>query len=249
MENKVLATVNGIAITENEVNEIITGLGPRGQAYNNPEGRQAVLGQLIASKLLLIEARANLYETEPAFKAELARVRENLLISYATDKAVSGVTVTDSEVEEYYNANKQRFVGEESVNASHILVSDEATALELLAKIKAGDISFEQAAMENSSCPSGQNGGNLGNFGRGQMVPEFDVAVFAMEVGEISQAPVQTQFGYHLIKLNAKNEAEVIPLAEIAGEIKEAMLSEKRRTAYEKKINQLKILYPVDIMA
>lgn len=243
-----MATVNGIAITENEVNEIIAGLGPRGQAYNNPEGRQAVLGQLIASKLLLIEARANLYETEPAFKAELARVRENLLISYATDKAVSGVSVSDAEVEEYYNANKQRFMGEESVNASHILVDSEEKANELLKKIKAGEISFEQAASENSSCPSGQNGGNLGNFGRGQMVPEFDVAVFAMQVGEISEAPVKTQFGYHLIKLNAKNEAEIIPLAEIAGEIKEAMLSEKRRAAYEKKINQLKILYPVDIM-
>ena len=88
--NKILATVNGIQITENEVEEILASLGPRGQAYNNPEGRQAILGQLIASKLLLIDARANLYETEPEFKAELARVRENLLISYATDKAVSG---------------------------------------------------------------------------------------------------------------------------------------------------------------
>jgi peptidyl-prolyl cis-trans isomerase C len=247
--SKILATVNGIAITEDEVNEILANLGPRGQSYNSPEGRQAILGQLIASKLLLIEARANLYETEPAFKAELARVRENLLISYATDKAVSGVTVTDAEVEEYYNANKQRFMNEESVNASHILVDSEEKANELLAKIKAGEISFEQAAMENSSCPSGQNGGSLGDFGKGQMVPEFDVAVFAMEVGEISAAPVQTQFGYHLIKLNAKNEAQVIPLSEIAGDIKEAMLSEKRRTAYEKKINQLKILYPVDIMS
>ena len=81
------------------------------------------------------------------------------------------------------------------------------------------------------------------------MVPEFDVAVFAMEVGEISAAPVKTQFGYHLIKLNAKNPAQNIPFEELAGEIKEAMLSEKRRTAYEKKINQLKILYPVDIMS
>ena len=78
------------------------------------------------------------------------------------------------------------------------------------------------------------------------MVPEFDEAVFAMEVGAISDAPVKTQFGYHLIKLNAKNEAQQIPLAEIAGDIKEALLSEKRRTAYERKINQLKILYPVD---
>lgn len=247
--NKVLATVNGIAIAEDEVNELIANLGPRGQAYNNPEGRQAVLSQLIASKLLLLEARANLYETEPAFKAELARVRENLLISYATEKAVSGVNVTDAEVEEYYNANKARFIGEESVNASHILVESESQALEILGKIKSGGISFEEAAAQHSTCPSKANGGNLGDFGRGQMVPEFDSAVFAMEVGEITDTPVQTQFGYHLIKLNAKNPAKEIPLAEIAGDIKEALLSEKRRTAYEKKINQLKILYPVDIMS
>lgn len=246
--SKILATVNGIAITEDEVDELIANLGPRGQSYNNPQGRQVVLGQLISSKLLLIEARANLYETEAAFKAELIRLRENLLISYATEKAVSGVTVSDSEVEEYYNANKQRFVGENTVNASHILVKTEEEALELLAKINAGEITFEAAAAAYSSCPSGQNGGNLGDFGQGQMVPEFDAAVFAMEVGEISSAPVKTQFGYHLIKLIAKNDAAEIPLAEIAGEIKEALLSEKRRTAYEKKINQLKILYPVEIL-
>ena len=247
--SKILATVNGIAITEDEVNELIAGLGPRGQAYNNPEGRQAVLGQLIASKLLLIEARANLYETEPAFKAELARVRENLLISYATDKAVSGVTVTDEEVKAYYDANKQRFVGEETVNASHILVKTEDEAKQILDKIKAGEISFEDAARQYSTCPSGANGGSLGDFGKGQMVPEFEIAAFNMEVGEIKSIPVQTQFGYHLIKLNAKNPAQAIPLSEIAGEIKEAMLSEKRRAAYERKINQLKILYPVDIMS
>lgn len=247
--SKILATVNGIAITEDDVNEIIANLGPRGQSYNSPEGRQAILGQLIASKLLLIEARANLYETEPAFKAELARVRENLLISYATDKAVSGVSVSDSEVEEYYNANKERFIGEETVDASHILVKNEDEANELLGKIKSGEISFEAAASAHSTCPSGQNGGSLGSFGRGQMVPEFEAAAFAMEIGEISDAPVKTQFGYHLIKLNGKNKAQTIPLSEIAGEIKEAMLSEKRRTAYEKKINQLKILYPVDIMS
>lgn len=246
--SKILATVNGIAITEDEVNDLIAALGPRGQSYNNPEGRKAVLSQVIASKLMLIDARANLYETEPAFKAELARLRENLLISYATEKAVSSVSVSDKEVEEYYESHKDRFMNDETVNASHILVDSEELALELLGKIKSGEMTFEDAARQHSSCPSGQNGGNLGDFGKGQMVPEFDVAVFAMEVGEISDAPVKTQFGYHLIKLNAKNPAQTIPLSEIAGEIKEAMLSEKRREAYERKLNQLRILYPVEIM-
>ena len=246
--SNILATVGGMPITEEEVNAFLEGLGPRGQAYNNPEGKKAVLGQLVANKLLLLDARRNLYEAEPAFKAELAKLRDNLLISYAADKAVASATVSDKEVEDYYNQNKARFMTEESVNASHILVDSEEKALEILASIKSGEISFEQAAMENSSCPSKANGGSLGDFGKGQMVPEFDAAVFAMEVGEITDAPVQTQFGYHLIKLNAKNEADEMPLAEIALEIKNALLQEKQRMAYESKINQLKILYPVDMV-
>ena len=245
--NNILATVGGIAITEEEVNEFLEGLGPRGQAYNNPEGKKAVLGQLVANKLLLLDARRNLYEAEPAFKAELAKLRDNLLISYAADKAVASAKVSDQDVADYYNQNKARFMTEEGVNASHILVDSEEKALDILAKIKAGETSFEEAAMEYSSCPSKANGGSLGDFGKGQMVPEFDAAVFAMEVGEITDTPVKTQFGYHLIKLNAKNEAEEMPLAEIAPEIKNALLQEKQRAAYESKINQLKILYPVDM--
>ena len=246
---KILATVGGMPITEADVNEFLMTLGPRGQSYNNPEGRKVVLNQLIASKLLLLEAKRNLFETEPEFKAQLAKLRDNLLISYATEKAIASAKVTDEDVENYYNENKERFITEESVNASHILVDSEEKALELLAKINAGEISFEEAAMENSSCPSKANGGNLGDFGKGQMVPEFDTAVFAMEVGEISSAPVKTQFGYHLIKLNAKNEPEELPLAEIAPEIKDALLQEKRHSAYDSTINQLKILFPVDINA
>ena len=246
--NNVLANVGGIAITENDVNEFLANLGPRGQSYDNPQGRRVVLEQLIAGKLLLLDARRNLYEAEPEFKAELAKLRENLLISYATEKAISTAKVSDKDAEEYYNQNKERFTTEPTVNASHILVDSEEKALAILASIKAGETSFEDAARENSTCPSKANGGNLGDFGRGQMVPEFDAAVFAMEVGQISETPVQTQFGYHLIKLNSKSEAGEMPFAEIAGEIKNALLQEKQRAAYESKINQLKILYPVDLV-
>lgn len=245
--SNILATVNGLPITDEDVNEFLMGLGPRGQSYNNPQGRELVLQQLIASKLFLLEAKRNLFETEPEFKAELAKLRDNLLVSYATDKAISSAKVSDEDALAYYNENKERFVTEDTVNASHILVDTEELALEILSKIKSGEISFEDAASQYSSCPSKANGGNLGDFGKGQMVPEFDIAVFAMEVGEISEAPVATQFGYHLIKLNAKNAAEAMLYEEIAEEIKDALLQEKRRAAYESKINQLKILFPVEI--
>ncbi len=246
--DKILAKVGGMPITEEDVNTFLANLGPRGQSYNNPEGRKIVLQQLIASKLLLLEAKKNLFEAEPEFKAQLARLRDDLLINYATEKAISAARVSDKDVEDYYNQNKERFVTDESVNASHILVDSEDKALEILAKINAGEVSFEEAAAEHSSCPSKANGGNLGDFGRGQMVPEFDSAVFDMQVGEISSAPVKTQFGYHLIKLNAKNEPAELPLSEIAPDIKDALLQEKRHAAYESKINQLKILFPVDMI-
>ena len=206
-----------------------------------------VLKQLIDSKLLLMDAKRNLFEAEPEFKAQLAKLKDNLLATYAAEKAVANAPrVKDADVENYYNENLDQFKGGESVNASHILVDSEEKALAIYNDIKDGKISFEDAAKENSSCPSKENGGSLGDFERGQMVPEFDKAVFAMEVGEITATPVKTQFGYHLIKLNSKNEGSLAPLNEVKDAIRAMLEGEKQRAAYESKINQLKILYPVD---
>ena len=246
MENKILANVGGIAITNADIDDFLANLGQRGQAYNTPEGRAAILNQVVANKLLLLDARKNLLEMEPEFKAQLAKFKESRLVSYATEKALTSVTISDREVEDYYNANSERFMGEEAVSASHILVATEEEAREIYGRIAKGESTFEEEALAHSTCPSKANGGNLGEFGRGQMVPEFDKAVFEMEVGEITSEPVKTQFGYHLIKLNEKKEAAITPLAEIQNELKMALLDEKKHQAYESKINQLKILFPVD---
>ncbi len=249
MEKKILATVGGMAITSDDVDEFLMSLGQRAQSYNNPEGRAMILKQLIDSKLLLLDAKRNLYEGEAEFRAQLAKLKDNLLTTYAAEKAIAAAAkVKDEDVLAFYNENPDKFATGETVNASHILVDTEEAALEIYAKISAGEMSFEDAAKEYSSCPSKANGGNLGDFGKGQMVPEFDTAVFSMNVGEITETPVQTQFGYHLIKLVAKNESKVTPFEDIAAEIKEAILAEKRQKAYQSKINQLKILYPTDKM-
>lgn len=245
---KILAKVGPLTITDTEVEEFLAGLGQKGQSYNNPEGRRVILEQLIGNKLLLLDAKRNLLEAEPEFKAELSRLKDNLLVSFAANKALSCVTVSDKEAEEYYNANESQFLTPETVNASHVLVATEDEASTLLAKIKAGEMTFEEAAEKFSTCPSGKNGGSLGDFGRGQMVPEFDSAVFSMQVGEISDTPVKTQFGYHLIKLNSKNEPSKMPFDQIKAQLKDMLLGQKQRKAYESKINQLKIMYPVDML-
>ena len=247
METKILATVGGMPITSADVDEFLMALGQRAQSYNNPQGRAMILNQLIDSKLLLLDAKRNLFEAEADFRAELAKLKDNLLVHYATEKVIKNAAkVTDADVEKFYNENPDKFNGGESVNASHILVDTEEKALELLAKIEAGEISFEDCAKENSSCPSKENGGSLGDFTRGQMVPEFDSAVFSMEVGEVTKTPVKTQFGYHLIKLNAKNEAKIASLSDVREGIRAMLENEKQKAAYESKINQLKIMYPVD---
>jgi peptidyl-prolyl cis-trans isomerase C len=87
--------------------------------------------------------------------------------------------------------------------ARHILVDDEAKCNELKAAIENG-ADFAQVAKENSRCPSSRDGGNLGSFGRGQMVPEFDTVVFSAPVGVV-QGPVKTQFGYHLVEVTERN--------------------------------------------
>ena len=242
---KVLATVGTLTVTDLEVEEFLLSLGQRGQMYNNPEGRKLMLDQLVGNKLLLLDARRNLLEADPEFKAQLNRLRESLLINFAGSKVIDAVKVSDEEIKEYYDANPEQFTQGKSVNASHILVDTEEKALELIKELEGG-ADFAELAREHSSCPSKEQGGSLGDFTEGQMVPEFDKAVFAMEVGEVTKTPVQTQFGYHLIKLNAKTEERVAELDTVKSQIGDMLLNEKRRKAYESKINQLKLLYPVD---
>ena len=242
---KPLAIINTKPIYDSDIDAVIVGMGERGEAYQSPQGRAAILEQLIAQKLFLADAMRNLYEREPAFKEELARVKEQLLTQYAISKAVDGVTVTDIEARKFYDENKDKFQGQPVVSASHILVSREAEANEIKAKIESGEMSFEDAAKQYSSCPSKAQGGDLGEFGRGQMVPEFEQAAFDMEVGEL-RGPVKTQFGYHLIRLDGKKTSEPVSFDQAKDMIKARLYDEKRQKAYQSKVNQLKILYPVE---
>jgi len=89
-----------------------------------------------------------------------------------------------------------------TVSAKHILVDQEYEAQDLLQKIEKGEATFEELAQKFSKCPSGKSGGDLGEFGKGQMVAPFEEAAFGLEVGKVSK-PVQTQFGYHLILRNS----------------------------------------------
>lgn len=244
MNEKILASVGGLQVTEADVAAMMQALGPRGERYASPEGKRALVEELVAQKLFLLDARKNLLEAEPAFQARLKQAKDQLLTEYAIRKAVDRADVKEEEVRAFYDENLDKFTQGETVNASHILVETEEKANEVLAAINGGK-TFEEAAAEYSSCPSKDAGGNLGEFGRGQMVPEFDSACFEMEVGEV-RGPVQTQFGYHLIRLDGKKAAEPLHFGDVREAITRQLTMEKQQAAYRSKINQLKILYPVE---
>ena len=244
MDVKILASVGGQSITEADVEQFLSALGQRGEAYRTPQGKAAILEELINRKLFLMEAQRNLFEAEAAFKTQLKQAKESLLVNYAIEKAVGAVKVKEEEILAFYEENKDKMGGGDTVNASHILVQTEEEALRILDEIKGG-LSFEDAAKKYSSCPSKEEGGSLGDFGRGQMVPEFEQAAFAMAEGELS-APIKTQFGYHLIRLNGKKTGEPTPLSEVRDRIEAELLHRNQQAAYQSKVNQLKILFPVD---
>ena len=244
--NRVLASVGGQPITESDLESAVARMSSgRGRNFNTPEGRQAVLEQLIVRELFLQDARKSMLEYDPAFKAQLQQVKDELLYQFAVTKTLERVKVTEEEIQNFYTENPEEFKGQETVAASHILVDTEEKANEILAAVQNGEITFEDAAMQYSSCPSKARGGSLGEFGHGQMVPEFDQACFSMEEGQIA-GPVKTQFGYHLIRLDKKNEPKPVKLSEAREMIREHLMEEKSQKAYQSRINQLKLVYPVD---
>ncbi|MDD2540651.1 MAG: peptidylprolyl isomerase [Desulfuromonadaceae bacterium] len=170
--------------------------------------------------------------------------RRELLISHFVETTfVPKVTVSDAEIRAFYDKNPDKFTQPETVKASHILIGVDAKAsaddkkkarekAEKLRKELAGGADFATLAKANSTCPSSQQGGDLGYFGKGQMVPAFEKAAFALKPGEISDV-VETQFGYHIIKLTEKKPAVVTDFNDVKEKIGEYLKGQKINEAVQ----------------
>lgn len=243
-EKKLVAIVNGKEIFEQDVLKFLNDMGPQmAMQFQSEEGIQRVVEELVNQELLYLDAVDSKMEEEEEYKELLDLTKANLLKNYAFNKMIGKETATKEEVEAFYNEHKADFQRPEMVNASHILIDSEEKAKEIVEEINSG-LSFEEAAMKYSSCPSKEKGGNLGEFGRGQMVPEFEVAAFEMEEGTISD-PVKSQFGYHIIKLNEKTSESLSTFEEVKDEITNQVIRMKQQDKYMDKVNQLTEKYEV----
>ena len=242
-DEKILATVGNANITEADVEGFIAGLPREQRAYaSNPQFKKHCLEQLISIHLYaMMGEELKLNETEE-YKKIMESAKRDILSQLAMNEVLKNITVTEEECKEFYDNNPQHFTEGETVSAKHILVKEESECLEILEAINKGETTFEDAAKEKSTCPSGQKGGDLGAFGRGQMVPEFEEAAFNAELNTVV-GPVATQFGYHLIKVEAKNEATVADFEPVKAQIRSNLLSMKQNDAYIKKAEELKAKY------
>ena len=239
---EILATVAGENITEADLNAFIQTMPKEQQMYaSHPQFRQQILEQVINGRLFAKYAEEMKMDETEEFQTVLNNARKDILASMAIGDTVKGVEVTEEEVKKFYEENPQHFEKGATVSAKHILVKDEEKCQQILEEIAAGKV-FEEAAQQYSTCPSGQKGGDLGSFGKGQMVKEFEEAAFAAEIGHVV-GPVQTQFGYHLIKVEAKNEATVTPFEDVKEQIRRNLLSQKQNQAYSEKAAELKAKY------
>lgn len=245
MENKVLATISGVEITENDLNAIIMRYpeDKRGM-FNSEIGKKQLLEQMISFDLMhKLGSEMKINETEE-YKANLVQVEKDLLTQLTINKVLAEVTVTDEDAKKYYDEHKKEFEQPVTVSAKHILVDNEELCSDVKNKIENGELSFEDAAKQYSTCPSKEQGGNLGVFGRGMMVPEFEEAAFSLELEKVSE-PVKTQFGYHLIKVDAKNEAKTSEFADVKNQIIQKLIQENQEKKYLDLIKELEAKYDV----
>ena len=246
MENKILAKVGDKEITQADLN-IALKYAPREQAaqFNTFEGKKYLLNEMIMQELIYVDAKNKGLDKDAAYQKELETLKENLLKQYAINQLLKTVTVEEAEARAYYASHPNQFQQEESLRARHILIHDEEIAKGALEELKNGK-TFEEVASELSECPSRAQGGDLGYFEKGKMVPEFEEAAFELEVGQVSDL-VKTQFGYHIIKVEDKKEAAVVPFEQVKGQI----ISHLEKNLQNKKVvehaNQLREHYPITI--
>ena len=233
MADKIIAKVAGHDVSESEFAEFVSRIPQQQQQYvQTPEGRHQALAQYCNYFLFEKLGTEKGYDESEEYLKILEGTKRELLSQYTLTQLVKDITATPDECRAYYEKNKDQFKTGPKAKASHILTDTEEESLSILDKIKDGRISFEDAARESSTCPSGAKGGDLGTFGRGQMVQEFDEAVFNdPAIGEI-MGPVKTQFGYHLIRVDSLTEAGTAPFDQLVQHIAQKVIEEKQNKAY-----------------
>ncbi len=221
----ILVTVNGKNITKQDAEAFVSATNPQAHYEQLTPEQKALVKKTLVEKALFSElAKKEGIQKSPEFKRNMEKIGNELAVNMWMKKQMDNAVVSDSEAKAFYDKNKDKFIMPETVHARHILVKSEKEAQDIIKQLKGlkGDklkAKFIELAKSKSTGPSGPKGGDLGYFKKGQMVPEFSKAVWALKPGEVTTKPVKTQFGYHVIYLEEKKKAQAVPYDAVKAKI------------------------------
>lgn len=234
-KDQVIATVNGVKITTMDANLYLSSK----RAAREPVNPAGLIPELINREVLKQEAIKQGVDKDPEFKQAMDIQRTNMLVNSVLAKQVDKVDLTDSALKKEYDDQISKSELKE-YKARHILVKSEEDAKAIIKELKS-NADFEKLAKEKSTGPSGPNGGDLGWFQADSMVPEFSAALKNMKKGDISQSPVKTQFGWHIIKLEDSRKITPPSFEESKDRLKTILANKAVQKYLEKLRSQAKV--------
>lgn len=224
-EDNVIATVGGMDIYESELAYTISDMGAQFAQLPPEQRRVAALSSLIDIKLLAARAKEEGLGDSEAFQRRMDFLTDRALHNEYFKQEVMDA-ISEEEVRARYEEEVAAMPAAEEINARHILVETEEEARSIIEELDGG-ADFAELAKEHSTDGSAANGGDLGYFQRGQMVPAFEEAAFALEPGSYTQNPVESQFGWHVIKVEDKRTAEPPAFEAVSDQVRQIVLRQR----------------------
>lgn len=236
----VVARYDGNAITLAELQREVERLPAASRDYlRSPERRRRFVENLVVNDLLYAEGRRAGYDRDPEIERKVEELRKRLVIQRVMRRYRTPPDIPEAEIETYYRRHPLLF-SSTRVRASHILVKSEAEAKQLADELRAHPERFAEFARKYSvDRATARKGGDLGTFGPGRMVPEFEEVAFALEPGEVS-GPVKTRYGYHIIKVEKRWEGKRLPLDRVRRRIRTLLRTRAVQERTEKHLEDLK---------
>jgi peptidyl-prolyl cis-trans isomerase C len=231
-DDPVVATVGSLEIHQSELDLAVQNLDPQLAQLPDEQKKVAALSGAIDVKLLASGALAEGIKDTEDFKKRMAYIGDRELHNAYFRKHVVDAT-TPEEVKARYDKEVASLPKQQEVHARHILVKTEDEAKAVIADLDKGK-DFAEIAKEKSQDSNKDDGGDLGWFGPGRMVPEFEEAAFALDKGQYTKTPVKTQFGYHVIKIEDKRDAAPPPLEQVQDQVKQLVMRDKYVALIEK---------------
>jgi peptidyl-prolyl cis-trans isomerase C len=246
-EDKVIVKIGDTEITQSYLDTLIAEIPPMYRAqWSSPAGKKRLIQRIIELKLFSHEAHKLGLDNNPVVKMKLQGAEEQVLAAEYLKYMEDQITISEEQMKDYYEKNKDKYVQKEQIKARHILLKTEEDAKEVQKELKEGK-DFVELAKEKSTGPSKNKGGDLGWFPRGRMVPEFEKVAFSLKKGEISDI-VKTKFGYHIIKVEDKKEEKPQSYEEVKDQIKNQLKKQQIHIQKEANKNRLEKELNVEIL-